>query len=490
MSNATEAQGDRALSKSAWWLRMAALGLGWILLWRVSALMEYAPHASIWFPPAGLTLAALLVLGRSVVPVLVVSCIVVSLWAGRIYTMEETAWELLPSAILFAVSHIGAYGLGAWVLIRLVLRSREISVPSQIIAFLITGSLSALLAALFGVQALIFGGMIGAEESAGLWLPWWIGDMAATIALAPLFIGLLEQVFPRPKRWFVLLALPSPSISRQSWILKTSVLLSLLVAVMVLTAAVSERGELLAFSVFFLIIPQMWITYTEGALRVATSLAAFSTLIAICVGVFGLMEQAMVYQFAITVIAASTYFGLSVPVLMEQNRQLRQLADVDELTGVINRRYFFERAHRELADARRSGEPATLVIFDIDRFKQINDDLGHLVGDAVLVEAADRVGHHMRRGDLFGRFGGDEFMLLMSGCDAQQAAERCEQLRRTFHDISFNDHAETFSATFSVVEIGPTESVTQAFDRADAALLAAKRAGRDRVAGPTTEGAT
>jgi diguanylate cyclase (GGDEF)-like protein len=288
----------------------------------------------------------------------------------------------------------------------------------------------------------------------------------------------------------VLLALPSPSISRQSWILKTSVLLSLLVAVMVLTAAVSNRGELLAFSVFFLIIPQMWITYTEGALRVATSLAAFSTLTAICVGVFGLIEQAMVYQFAITVIAASTYFGLSVPVLMEQNRRLRQLADADELTGVINRRHFFERAHHELADARRAGEPATLVIFDIDRFKQINDDLGHLVGDAVLVEVADRVGHHMRRGDLFGRFGGDEFMLLMSGCDARQAAERCEQLRRTLHDISLNDYAQTFSATFSVVEIGPTESVTQAFDRADAALLAAKRAGRDRVAGPTTQDTT
>jgi integral membrane sensor domain MASE1 len=138
------------------------------------------------------------VLGRRVVPVLVVSCIVVSLWAGRIYAMEETAWELMPSAILFAASHIGAYGLGAWVLIRLVLSSRGITVPSQIIAFLITGSLSALLAALLGVQALILGGMIGVEESAGLWLPWWIGDMAATIALAPLFIGLLEQAFPRP----------------------------------------------------------------------------------------------------------------------------------------------------------------------------------------------------------------------------------------------------------------------------------------------------
>lgn len=245
--------------------------------------------------------------------------------------------------------------------------------------------------------------------------------------------------------------------------------------------ALFGRDELLAFAVFFLIIPQMWITYTESAFRVAVSLVVFSTAIALSVGLLGLDEQAMVYQFAITVIAASTWFGLAVPTLVEQNRQLRKITEADDLTGVTSRRHFFERSREELGGLRGRGANAALVIFDIDRFKQINDQHGHLFGDEALRRVAEGVGRQLRREDLFGRFGGDEFMVLMRDCTGERAAERAEELRLALHDIRLPGMGGTLSGTFSVVEIGPGESITQAFDRADALLLRAKRAGRDRV---------
>lgn len=464
--------------------RMVGLGLLWLLLWRVSALMEYAPHASIWFPPSALTLAAFLVLGRRAVPVIAVCGLIVTFWADLVYQSHMPWMQTLTSGVLFVLAHAGTFFLGAMALRWL--DGRAITLPARVIGFLLIASVSALAAAILGVQALLLAGTLGPAESDGLWVPWWIGDMAAAVALCPLFAGLLGHVFSVHRRAFPVLELSVSRLPRrpgalQSFPGKLGVLLVPLLLVMLLSA-ISDHGELLAFAVFYLIIPQMWITYTESALRVAVSLALFSTVMALCVGLLDLPEQAMVYQFAITVIAASTWFGLSVPTLVAQNRRLRELAEADELTGVTSRRHFFERAREELAQARHNHAPAALLIFDIDRFKQINDRFGHTRGDSVLVEVARAIQGHLRRGDLFGRFGGDEFMLFISGCTAAQARERAEALRRALHGIRLEGIEAPLSGTFSVVGILPTETVTEAFERADAGLLVAKRAGRDRVA--------
>ncbi|MDZ7788955.1 MAG: diguanylate cyclase [Xanthomonadales bacterium] len=460
--------------------RTAALALAWIVLWRASAVMEYAPHASIWFPPAGLTLAAFLVLGLRAVFAVVPAAIIVTFWANAHYSLGQDAIEALVAGVLFAIAHCLAYGVGAAVLRWLGRRRPGPSLPAFVIVFLVTASASALLAATLGIEALLLGGSLAQSESAGLWLPWWIGDMAAAVALTPFFAGLLGAGRETGQRWFPIIDLPATRTAPGPWLLKLLILLSLLVMIMSFTALFG-RDELLAFAVFFLIIPQMWITYTESAFRVAVSLVVFSTAIALSVGLLGLDEQAMVYQFAITVIAASTWFGLAVPTLVEQNRQLRKITEADDLTGVTSRRHFFERSREELGGLRGRGANAALVIFDIDRFKQINDQHGHLFGDEALRRVAEGVGRQLRREDLFGRFGGDEFMVLMRDCTGERAAERAEELRLALHDIRLPGMGGTLSGTFSVVEIGPGESITQAFDRADALLLRAKRAGRDRV---------
>jgi diguanylate cyclase (GGDEF)-like protein len=460
--------------------RLIVLAVAWVLLWRLSALMEYAPHASIWFPPAALTLAGFLVMGWRAGLALLPAALAVTFWQDARYPSAQTDLEVFLTGLYFALAHGAAFWAGAAVLRWLGRRDPRLSLPAFVIAFLVVASASALLAARLGIEALVLGGSLLRADSPGLWLPWWIGDMAAAVALTPFFAGLLGAGRRAGQRWFPVVDLPATRSPAAPWVLKLLVLLLLLTLIMSLTALFG-RGELLAFAVFFLIIPQMWITYTESAFRVALSLAAFSTLIALSVGLLGLEAHAMVYQFAITVIAASTWFGLTVPTLVEQNRRLRKIAEADELTGVTSRRHFFDRAREELEILRGREQPAALVIFDIDHFKRINDVYGHSAGDAALQRVAETVGGLLREQDLFGRFGGDEFMVLMRGCGESQAAQRAEELRLAMRELRLPFGDMALSGTFSVVEIDPRESITRAFDRADALLLEAKRSGRDRV---------
>jgi len=195
------------------------------------------------------------------------------------------------------------------------------------------------------------------------------------------------------------------------------------------------------------------------------------------------MEQALVYQFAICVIAASAYFGLAVPVLAAHNRELRELAICDNLTQTASRPFFFEQAEGELLRARRYQQPVVLVLFDIDHFKKINDEHGHVSGDQALKQAANAVRANLRQYDLFGRFGGDEFMLLLPGHDLIQGLEMAERLRKALNRLLIDGTQQRMSGSFGVVEVAGHESLMQAFERADRHLLCAKKAGRNQVLG-------
>ena len=298
--------------------RHVALAIAWLLLWRLSELMQYAPHASIWFPPAGLTFASLLIMGWRAMPVLVVCAMVATVWVDGMYQLHTDWQDLLLTGVLFGVVHCLSYGVGAGILRRAMRRNPASSVPVLIVTFLLIGSLAALCSALGGIAMLKFTGMLQSPAAEGLWLPWWIGDMAGALVLTPLFLGLLSWSFPQIEPWLGGLDFQPQANTRGHFGSKLVVSLSLLSAVMMLAA--HFRYEEVAFGVFFLIIPQMWIVYTESPFRSALSLALFSTVMALWVAVLGLIGQALVYQFAICVIAANAYFGLAVPVLVARNR--------------------------------------------------------------------------------------------------------------------------------------------------------------------------
>jgi diguanylate cyclase (GGDEF)-like protein len=161
-------------------------------------------------------------------------------------------------------------------------------------------------------------------------------------------------------------------------------------------------------------------------------------------------------------------------------REARQQADLDALTGLHNRRYFHETLAREVARAHRYGRRLALVVFDLDDFKAINDRIGHLAGDSVLAEAAERVRDVVRSADIACRVGGDEFAVILpeaSHADADQLYERI-QLAMTARPIG-NAGDLRFSA--GVAELRPDDDAVRFFQRADDALYRAKELGKGQI---------
>ena len=161
----------------------------------------------------------------------------------------------------------------------------------------------------------------------------------------------------------------------------------------------------------------------------------------------------------------------------------RLAAETDPLTGVPNRRAFFDRGNPLLERFIAERKPAALLLFDLDRFKDINDTAGHQAGDRVLQAFCDLVGTSVRPGDLFGRLGGEEFAYLMANVSVTQALQTAERLRLQFAALQFADLAITPTVSVGVAmasEAGRNLSALLAL--ADRALYRAKADGRNRVA--------
>jgi diguanylate cyclase (GGDEF)-like protein/PAS domain S-box-containing protein len=163
--------------------------------------------------------------------------------------------------------------------------------------------------------------------------------------------------------------------------------------------------------------------------------------------------------------------------------ELERLATIDVLTELANRRHFTDRANRLLARCRREGAPAALLVFDIDRFKLINDRYGHAAGDHVLCRLATLCREVLRADDLVARWGGEEFVALLPKLDLDAAAGIAERLRRTIAGTLIRLREVDFGFTVSIglVACGPDETLEQLINYADGALYDAKLQGRDRV---------
>jgi diguanylate cyclase (GGDEF)-like protein len=166
-------------------------------------------------------------------------------------------------------------------------------------------------------------------------------------------------------------------------------------------------------------------------------------------------------------------------------REARQLADLDALTGLHNRRYFHETLGREVARAHRYNRQLALIVLDLDDFKAINDRIGHLAGDAVIAESAERVRDVVRSADIACRVGGDEFAVIMP---ESTLADADQLYRRLQAAVSARPIGQAGRLSFSagVAELKPEDDPTAFFERGDEALYRAKERGKAQVvASPT-----
>jgi diguanylate cyclase (GGDEF)-like protein len=170
-------------------------------------------------------------------------------------------------------------------------------------------------------------------------------------------------------------------------------------------------------------------------------------------------------------------------LLRDANLRIEQIAQHDELTGVFNRRYLIAALERERSRALRLGAPLCACLIDIDHFKGINDRWGHAAGDAVLKHFVVIAAAELRGADVFGRYGGEEFLLMMPDTDVLGALAVAERIRRTIGDAGFPQMSpeRPVTVTIGVAALAREEPIFVLLERADEALYRGKEAGRNRV---------
>ncbi|MBW2463792.1 MAG: diguanylate cyclase [Deltaproteobacteria bacterium] len=169
--------------------------------------------------------------------------------------------------------------------------------------------------------------------------------------------------------------------------------------------------------------------------------------------------------------------------LLQSRADFAHLATYDALTGVLNRRAIFERLAQERARQERDTHSVSVILFDIDHFKRVNDQYGHAVGDAVLKQVAHRIKAALRPYDEIGRYGGEEFLIVLPGCPEETAGRVAERLRVSLAQtpIDCSVGPLTISASFGIAHCSAERTDEALVSAADDALYRAKRGGRNRI---------
>ncbi len=450
------------------------LVVAWVAVWQIGRLVEYTEHASVWFPVAGLTFSCLLVLGKRALPSIMIGAIVITVWQIIYYQVSMSLSQMIWAGFLFGLAHIIPYWIGASIIGRLAHKADH-SAPQLIVTFLVVAGLSALLVTCLVIASLVLTNQLDMMDVGKTLLPFWVGDMAGVIVLTPLFSGLLIRLFPNPK--ISLEEFTTEGLGSTQSLLKKMGLNVLLIFATMLLAYLSESPES-SFAIFFLAVTHMWIACTESPVFNVVSLAVSSFLIVLLVHIFNLMDHVMVYQFAINVIAANALFGIAVPQLKAYNKELEHMVFTDTLTQVSSRQYMVEMAEQAIIDCLKNNIPLSLVVFDLDNFKNINDRYGHIAGDKALKDVCEKVKNSIRKNDIIARFGGDEFVILLAELNAQKSHDLVERMRQSIQQISINK--SQLSASFGIAELQESDDFINLYHRADQRLYAAKQKGGNR----------
>ena len=172
----------------------------------------------------------------------------------------------------------------------------------------------------------------------------------------------------------------------------------------------------------------------------------------------------------------------AVPAIENARRygEARKLAETDALTGLYNQRYFHETLRREVMRAHRYQRQLALIVFDLDDFKTVNDQIGHLAGDRVLAQAADRLREAVRSVDIPCRIGGDEFAVILPESSSGDAEQLYRRVQNAMRGTALGDQ-ERLRMSAGIAELQHGDTAASVFERADSALYRAKELGKDRA---------
>ena len=172
-----------------------------------------------------------------------------------------------------------------------------------------------------------------------------------------------------------------------------------------------------------------------------------------------------------------------IPAIENARRygEARRLAETDALTGLYNQRFFHDTLRREVTRAHRYERNLALIVFDLDDFKSVNDEVGHLAGDRVLAQAADRLREAVRSVDVPCRIGGDEFAVILPESSAEDADQLYRRVHNSMRGVALGPDGKSLHLSAGIAELEHGDTAASIFERADAALYRAKDHGKDRA---------
>ncbi len=195
------------------------------------------------------------------------------------------------------------------------------------------------------------------------------------------------------------------------------------------------------------------------------------------------VRQVLLGNIAVSAIITSLVLLLCLYSVNRFRRRLENVAATDSLTGLLNRHAFELLFEQAVHEAHRAKTPLSMILLDIDHFKNINDNHGHLAGDRVIMRVARLLENSLRNGDVLCRWGGEEFLILLKQVSLKDAQQVAEKLRTSMaaEQLQLGNKALSITGSFGVAEFGGVETLVHFFARADRALYIAKSSGRNRV---------
>lgn len=481
------ATGDRRTGAFAWAASSGVVFLLWIGLFHAARMLEYAPLASLWFPPAAVSFAAFMVLRWRALPALLLASLAGSWSTFARVDAAAGAGDILLNGLYYGAVHCIAYWFVAEAVLRSIPAKSTPSMPRTVATFLLGGMLGAAIAAVGGAAVTAQIGLIAYHDAWPLVLPWLIGDYTGLIAMGPLLTLALRALaealkLPFAEALFAFDDLPRPQRNTKAFVAKLALVLSVVVVSLVAIDRAPDN-EPLMFVIFVAVVLQLWIVHTQGIRESMISIALFGLTIIAMVYLLDLGQIALPMQFAMITLATGSYFGMSVPTLYADNAQLRRLLIHDALTGAYTRHFFVDLSQQAMRQALLRGQPSSMLMIDMDYLKTINDRYGHRAGDLALTQTVRVCRQCLGDYELLGRLGGDEFCALLPGLEGEDAAAIAGHIVTTLTASRF-DFAPSVapSVSIGVATLHGGDDYDQLWLRADSALYIAKRSGRGRFA--------